>query len=77
MHRDIGLMIHTRTHTHTHAYAHIHTRTHTHTHIYIYIYIYIERLTEIYFVCNILRPYNYKAISKIKNDNRASNESYN
>ena len=51
----------------THAYAHTH----------IYIYIYIERLTEIYFVCNILRPYNYKAISKIKNDNRASNERYN
>ena len=64
-------MIHTRTHTHPHAYAH------THTHIYIYIYIYIERLTEIYFVCNILRPYNYKARSKIKNDNRASNERYN
>ena len=27
--------------------------------------------------CNILRPYNYKTISKIKNDNRASNERYN
>ena len=36
-----------------------------------------ERLTAIYFVCNILRPYNYKAISKIKNINRASNKPYN
>ena len=38
-----------------------------------------ERLTDICFVFNILRHLqcNYKAISKIKDDNRASNKPYN